>query len=315
MRVVFVTHNDLGLACLEELVDLGADVRGVFTRPEQRDLADQTDLSAFAEAESIPLHRVESVNTDATKAAISDCDPELLFVVGWSRLVDADVLDIPSVTALGMHPAPLPRGRGRAPIAWSIIEGLDETALSFFHLVEEADAGDLVGQEPIPIDVEDDAASLYEKTVEAGRTLIREYYPEFERERVPRQPQDSSAATWWPKREPHHGLIDWNRPPRELYDWIRGQTRPYPGAFSYLDDRKVTVWAANPPTEAATLASPGEIVYREGDALGVAAWEGVVELTGVQVEDGDAFPAGELPDRYDYDVGDSFTNARDVLQR
>jgi methionyl-tRNA formyltransferase len=314
MRVVFVTHNELGLACLEELVDLGADVRAVYTRPEREELADQTDLAAFASEHEVSLNRIESVNTDSVKAEIREDDPELLFVVGWSRLVDGEVLDLPSVAALGMHPAPLPRGRGRAPLAWSIVKGLDETALSFFHLVEAADAGDLVGQEPLPIDREDDAASLYADMVEAGRALIRRHYPEFEAGEIPREPQDDSRATWWPKRDPHHGLIDWTAGPREVYDWIRGQTRPYPGAFSYLDDRKVTVWAANPPEDEPAFVAPGEITYRDGDALGVGAWEGVVELTEVQVGEDDPIPAGALLDDYGFEVGDTFENARDRLE-
>jgi methionyl-tRNA formyltransferase len=314
MRVVFVTHNELGLACLEELADLGADLRAVYTRPEREEIADQTDLAAFADGRDVPLHRVESVNTDAVKTELNEYDPELLFVVGWSRLVDREVLEVPSVAALGMHPAPLPRGRGRAPLAWSIIRGLDETALSLFHLVEAADAGDLVGREPLPIDVEDDAGSLYGKMVAAGRTLIRSHYPEFESGEVPRTPQDDSAATWWPKREPHHGLIDWTRTPGEVYDWIRGQTRPYPGAFSYLDGRKVTVWAANPPDGDTAFVAPGEIAYREGDALGVGAWEGVVELTELGVGDDAPVPAGTLLDEYGFETGDTFENARDRLR-
>jgi methionyl-tRNA formyltransferase len=314
MRVVFVTHNELGLACLEELVELGADVRAVYTRPEREGIADQTDLAAFASEHGIPLHRIGSVNADAVKAEIREHDPELLFVVGWSRLVDGEVLELPSVAALGMHPAPLPRGRGRAPLAWSIVKGLDETALSFFHLVEAADAGDLVGQEPLPIDEEDDAASLYADMVEAGRTLIRRHYPEFEAGEVPREPQDDSEATWWPRRDPHHGLIDWTAVPGEVYDWVRGQTRPYPGAFSYLDDRKVTIWAANPPDDESAFVAPGEIAYRDGDALGVGAWEGVIELTEVQVGEDDPIAAGTLLDEYGFEVGDTFENARDRLR-
>ena len=314
MRVVFVTHNELGLACLEELADLGADLRAVYTRPEREGIADQTDLAAFAGDRGVPLHRVESVNADAVKREMRGYDPELLFVVGWSRLVDREVLDLASVAALGMHPAPLPRGRGRAPLAWSLIKGLDETALSFFHLVEAADAGDLVGQEPLPIGREDDASSLYGKMVEAGRRLIRTHYPEFEAGEVPRTPQDDSRATWWPKREPHHGLIDWTDEPGTVYDWIRGQTRPYPGAFSYLDGWKVTVWAANPPDGEPAFVDPGEIAYRDGDALGVGAWEGVIELTELQVADDDPVPAGTLLEDYGFEVGEAFENARDRLR-
>jgi methionyl-tRNA formyltransferase len=313
MRVIFVTHKDLGRACLEELADLGADIKAIYTAPEGMNIADQTGLGDIASANDAAYHRVESVNEDSLKAQMEDYNPDLLFVVGWSRLVDRDVIDIPSVAALGMHPAPLPRGRGRAPIAWSLIKGLDKTALSFFHLTEAADAGDIVGQESIDIEIEDDAASLYEKVVKAGRVLIRRYYPQLERGKVPRHPQNDADATWWPKRDPHQGLIDWTEKPQTIYDWIRGQTRPYPGAFSYLDGQRVTVWAANPPNDDHKMVNPGEIRYVERDALGVGAWEGTIELTEVQVGER-SVPGSSLVTDMDHEVGDIFENARDRLR-
>lgn len=312
MRVVFVTHNELGLACLEELARAGADICAIYTQPEQPEISDQTEFSTFAGRAGADLHHVESVNTPAVKDQMVSYEPDILFVVGWSRLVEPELLDIPALAALGMHPAPLPRGRGRAPLAWSLIKGLDETALSFFHLVEEADAGDLVGQEPIQITIEDDAESLYTKVVEAGRTLIRRYAHDFNSGNVPRTPQDEDAATWWPKRTPKHGLIDWTRSPSELYDWIRGQTRPYPGAFTYIDDTRVTVWSAVPPRNDRAFVPPGEIIYRDEGNLGVGAWEGVLELSEVQVEDDDPRQAADLVTEYNFTVGDKFENARDL---
>lgn len=310
MRTVFVSHNDLGLACLEELDALGADIRAIVTRPRDDAVADQTTFGDIAAATGAAHHEVESVNTDAVVGLLREYNPELLYVVGWSRLVEQRVIDIPSVAALGMHPAPLPRGRGRAPIAWSLIEGLDETALSMFHLVEAADAGDIVAQHPIDIATEDDAASLYGKVVAAGRSLIRETYPRFEAGEVPRTPQDDDAATWWPRRTPDQGGIDWRQPPETVYDWIRGQTHPYPGAFGYLNGRKVTVWAADPPTGDRAFTRPGEILGQAGEALTVGAWEGTVALTRVQVADGAEIPAADLLG-YDWvTIGDTFSPLR-----
>jgi len=172
MRVVFITHNNIGLACMEELDRLGAEIVGALTRPQQPGISDQTDLTEFAETRGVPLYEIESANARKVREAIGGYDPALLFVVGWSELVSQEVLELPTTAALGMHPTPLPRGRGRAPIAWSLIKGLDRTVLSFFHLVE------------------DNAASLYRKVVDAGRELIRTYYPEFESGCVPRTPQN-----------------------------------------------------------------------------------------------------------------------------
>lgn len=311
MRIVFITHNDLGRACIEELYDAGADVAGVITRPPQPDVVDQTEFAEVADRVDAGLHHVESVNDDWVVDKIASYDPELLFVVGWSRLIERRVIELSSVASLGMHPAPLPRGRGRAPIAWTLIKGLEKTALSMFHLVEAADAGDLVGQHPIPIDVEDDAGTLYEKVVDAGQKLIRRYYPRLAAGETLRTPQDDDKATWWPKRRPHHGAIDWTQSAKSIYDWIRGQTHPYSGAFSNLGGRKVRIWAATPPSNDHVFAEPGEILGVEDNGLRIATWEESIHLTRVQVEDDDEVDAAELVRCYDVEIGDTFANLRD----
>jgi len=182
-----------------------------------------------------------------------------------------------------------------------------------FHLDEEADAGDLVGQKQIKIGITDDASTLYDKVVDAGEALLRTYYPKFESGYVPRKPQDHSSATWWPKRRPHHGLIDWNQTAKTIYNWIRGLTHPYPGAFSYIDDQKITFWAARPPDEERVFGRPGQILGRNGDVLNIATWEGSIPVTRVQIENEVEIPAGHLLERYDITTGDRFKNARDRL--
>jgi len=96
-----------------------------------------------------------------------------------------------------------------------------------------------------------------------------------------------------------------------VYNWIRGQTHPYPGAFSFLDGRKVTIWAARPPTGEPVFGLPGSIDYREGDALEIHVWEGILEVTRLQVGDDEEIPAGTLLKGYDVSVGDRFENLRD----
>lgn len=314
MDVVFVTHNELGRACLEELDSLGANIQAVFTRPQRDHISDQIDLATFTSDRDILLQRTDSINERTVQSRISSLDPDLLFVIGWSQLVDPSILEIPTTAALGMHPAPLPRGRGRAPIAWALIKGLSETSLSMFHLVERADAGDIVGQESISIDIEDDAGSLFEKVVDAGRTLIRQWYPEFEDGNVPRREQNDSRATWWPRRRPEHGIVDWTTSPSEIYNWIRGQSDPYPGAFSHLNGEKVTFWDAVPPTNEPTFTVPGEVAYADDGVVGIGAWEGVIEISTVQVSGDERIDGDALVRNYDVSVGDRFQNPHGSLQ-
>jgi methionyl-tRNA formyltransferase len=151
------------------------------------------------------------------------------------------------------------------------------------------------------------------KLIETARATLREKYPEFERGDVPRKPQDESEATWWPKRVPEHGIIDWNRSAEEVYNWIRGQTHPYPGAFSYIDGKKVTIWEAKPPERDRCFAEPGEIMETNDDKLRVAVWEESIELTRIQVEDYEEEPAASLISKHDFETGDVFRNLRDLV--
>lgn len=309
MRVCFITYNELGVACIEELQALGAEIELVLSRPPDPSLSTHVDIEPTCRRLDLPLETVNSANSERSKRLLSEARPDFLFVIGWSELVDAEVLDVPQVTGLGMHPSPLPRGRGRAPITWSLIKGLQTTELSLFKLAPKADAGELVGQRTINIERTDDAQTLLDKVVHAGPDLIEATYPDFGEG----TPQDDSQATWWPKRDPHHGLIDWTREPIEVYNWIRAQTDPYPGAYTFLDGRKVTIWAAEPPTGSLRFCKPGEILGRSENSLEVGTWEGSIRLTSLQVEEDAQISADELIDQYDVSVGDRFENARDRL--
>jgi methionyl-tRNA formyltransferase len=184
-----------------------------------------------------------------------------------------------------------------------------------FHLVEEADAGAVYGRETIAIDDSDDAATLNEKINDAGESLVRECYPRIVDGTIDPTPQDETAVTWWPRRRPHHGLIDWTLSARDVFNWIRGQTRPYPGAFTYLDDTKVTIWGADPPNCERVYAKPGEILEARDQTLVVAVWEEALELETVQVSGDGEVPAAQLVEDYRFEVGDVFANARDLLIR
>ena len=84
--------------------------------------------------------------------------------------------------------------------------------------------------------------------------VILELAPAIKNGTLSRTPQDHSQATYYPKRTPADGLIDWSKSTDEVYRLIRAAGRPYPGAFSYLGETKVTIWRARPeePTHIAS---------------------------------------------------------------
>ena len=181
-----------------------------------------------------------------------------------------------------MHPTLLPRHRGRAPIPWAILTGLARTGVTLFEIVDgTADSGSIVGQVTLDIAPDETATTLFERIAEAHVDLTRELVPRLLARTAPRIPQDPSRASSWPKRAPADGIIDWETRARYLHDWVRAQTRPYPGAFTFLGDDKVIVWGAR-PVELAEAAPAGTIVEVGPEGPVVACGEGGLVLQEIQ---------------------------------
>jgi methionyl-tRNA formyltransferase len=138
-----------------------------------------------------------------------------------------------------------------------------------------------VGQVEVPIARDETATTLYDRLAEAHISLVREAVPAIVARSEPRIPQDPKRASSWLRRTPLDGIIDWETRAPYLYDWVRAQTRPYPGAFTWLADEKVVVWRAL-PLEVENGAPAGTIVERRPDGLVVACGDGALLLEEVE---------------------------------
>src|ERR687885_214680 len=150
-----------------------------------------------------------------------------------------------------------------------ILSGLARTGVTLFEIVDAtADSGPIVGQVEVPIGRDETATTLFDKLADAHVELIRECVPLLLAGTAPRLPQDPRRASAWPKRTPADGIIDWDTRAPYLYDWVRAQTRPYPGAFTFVGDEKLVVWRARPLE--ASVDAAGTIVEGRGDRAGGA---------------------------------------------
>jgi len=117
----------------------------------------------------------------------------------------------------------------------------------------------------VPVAADETATTLFGKLARAHVDLVRDFVQRLEAGTVTRSPQDPIRASTWPKRTPTDGIIDWETRAPYLYDWVRAQTRPYPGAFTFLGAEKVIVWRARPvewqgEAPAGTVVDAGPLV-------------------------------------------------------
>jgi methionyl-tRNA formyltransferase len=284
MRTVWVSFDTMGRDCLEAAASAGAEVVGVVTLPGPIDptRSGQCSFDEVAAGLGAELHLTRDINAEQTLDAVGALDPELIFVVGWSQLVRDPFIALAREGVFGMHPSLLPRHRGRAPVPWAILSGLARTGVTLFEIVDAtADSGAIVGQAVVEIEKDETATTLFDRLADAHVELIREWVPQIISRGAPRTPQDPTRASSWTKRIPADGIIDWETRAPYLYDWVRAQTRPYPGAFTYLGGEKVVVWRAR-PVELDEAAPAGTIVATQPEGLVVACGDGGLLLEDVE---------------------------------
>lgn len=266
MRLLFIGASKFGLRCLQESIKL-PDVKpvGIITNPETFSISYNpdgvrnvlhADFRQVAEENEIPVHVMEGkMNDPALLEQIEEWAPDFILVVGWYHMVPKKILNI--APTAGLHASLLPSYSGGAPLVWAIINGETETGISLFYFDRGVDNGPLIGQKQEPIHHDDTIATLYSRIEERGLELLREYLPMIAKGTAPRIIQDESKRTIMPQRSPADGEIDWNRSSTALYNFIRAQTRPYPGAFTRHDGRTVKVWEVE-LREGALTSAPGE---------------------------------------------------------
>ena len=172
---------------------------------------------------------------------------DLLILGGWQRLIPDDVLSTLKIGGVGVHGSSemLPKGRGRSPVNWSLIEGKNKYILQLFLMTPGIDDGDILDFQTFDINKWDTCRTLYYKISIVQKQKLLELIPKLIKNEFKRIPQ-TGKPTFYPKRTPDDGLINWNQTSEKLYDFIRAITKPYPGAFTYLDNKKIKIWKAQP---------------------------------------------------------------------
>jgi methionyl-tRNA formyltransferase len=294
MRTVWVSDDVIGRDCLEAAAESGAEIVGVVTLPEETtiDRSARCRFDDVATTHDAAYLETRDVNAPDTINALRALEPELVFVVGWYQLVRDPFIRTAREGVFGMHPTLLPRHRGRASIPWAILSGLARTGVTLFEILDEtADSGAIVGQAVVGIEPDDTATTLFDRVAAAHLELIREYVPQLLARTAPRFPQDPRRASSWHRRRPADGIIDWETRAPYLYDWVRAQTRPYPGAFTFLGDARIVVWRAR-PVELEEAAPAGTVVRASPEGPVVACGEGGLLLE--EVEGADELAVGSV---------------------
>lgn len=253
-RIVMCGCAEVGANLIPALIDAGVMFSHfVVLTPEQGDkykVSGYADLRGLAERHGIPVYVPKSyaLNDPEDAAFFRSARFDLLIQGGWQRLFPAAVLETLSIGAVGVHGSSdfLPKGRGRSPLNWSLIEGRKRFLLHLFLIKAGVDDGDVFAVEDFDITPFDDIETLYLKVSLCTRRLLLQHVVDLLANKVDLRPQVGEPS-YHGKRTPEDGRIDWEAMDvHQVYDFIRAQTRPYPGAFGTVEGRTLRIWRARP---------------------------------------------------------------------
>lgn len=272
-RVVFVGSKALGASVLDAIYSISPRfLVGAITFDDTSDVRCALDqFREFERRTGKPLKVLQKGSE--LSSAICEYQPELCIVVGWYWVLKPELLKTVQHGWLGIHASLLPKHRGGAPLVWAILNGETKTGLSLFYFDEGMDTGDIVAQKEVSIEFEDTIANVLAKIENQSLDIIRENYPLLLAGNAPRLTQDHSQATYVALRQPSDGRIDWSQPAPVIYNFIRAQTHPYPGAFCFLNEKTIRVWSAK-LFAYPYYGTPGQVVLIEKDHVVVTCGAG-----------------------------------------
>ncbi len=233
LKICILASGKLGYENLK-LITKKEVVNAIFTDKNSN------EIIIFAKENGIPLFVGNPRNGKATNFILSlKCD--LLLSINYLFIIEKDLIAIAQKYAINIHGSLLPKYRGRTPHVWAIINGEKETGITAHTITENVDDGFIVFQEKISILPEDTGATILNRFLDAYPKIINKILNGIKSDSLTFVPQDESLATYFGKRVPDDGKINWDWHAQQIIDWIRAQAKPYPGAFSYYKGHKLII--------------------------------------------------------------------------
>lgn len=243
-RCVFIGGKQIGVNCLKQLLAKGVTPQLVIANiDDDGNNLWHESLVKVASQHNLPLIKKSRVSNPEVIAAIKKTTPEIIFCIGGTQLIPEEVLEIPSLGCLNIHPALLPKYRGRYSTVHAIFNGEKTTGVTAHWMDSGIDSGPIIKQKKITITDSDTARTLYDKFTEVGGELFAYVADRWIlNKKITSKPQDERKATYYPKGLPNDGQINWNWNGKKIYNFIRAMTfEPFPPASFTIGNKKMVI--------------------------------------------------------------------------
>lgn len=259
-RIIFFGFSDVGYNSLKLLLEKGCNVVAVFTHetdPHEKQWFETAE--SLAKKNSIPVFSPKSLKSDEWIETVRALQPDLVLSLYYRNLIPPAIFEQARLGAYNMHGSYLPAYRGRAPLNWSIINGESYCGVTLHVMEKDFDTGDIVDRQKVEIGPQEYVGDVLPRVTKAALAVLERSLDSLLAGNPKLEKQDEKQASYFGKRTPEDGRIDFTKSAREVFNLIRGISRPFPGAFFDNAGVKILIWRAR-ISESVNEEAPGTIV-------------------------------------------------------
>jgi methionyl-tRNA formyltransferase len=285
--ILFMGTPEFAVPSLDMLVRNDYTILGVVTQPDKPKGRGKKlvppPVKIFAENAGIPVYQPDQVRDETFLRVFREISPDMVVLAAFGQILPIEIIELPRMGCLNVHPSLLPLYRGAAPINWTLINGEEKTGVTIMMMDEGVDTGDILLQEEMDIAPDEIFDNLHNRLSQLGAEILLKAVKGVAEGSIERKPQDSSRATYAPKLTKDTGYIDWNQSAHEIVNLIRGLSST-PGAYAFLRDKKLKIYHAVPGPLSTGEKEPGTIGQFMESGLQVSTADGHVYIQDVQLE-------------------------------
>ena len=283
-KIVLLAAGDIGLATGIAINESEHQLLAVVSPPPKPSGRGRSlclcPTNEWGENSKISCLTTKSIRKDdEVKNKIKSLAPDLIVIADFGQIVPQEIIDLPKIACINVHPSLLPKYRGAAPINWPIINGDKTTGTTIMYITEQLDAGDIILQKEVEINPDDTSISLECRLAKESGNLLIKAIDVLLKGTALRLKQDESKVCWAPKLEKETGIIDWSLTADNIVNRIRG-LKPWPGTFTFRNGKILHIKKAI-VTDASGMI--GEVKV-EKDSLIIVCGKNGIQILEIQPE-------------------------------